>query len=187
MSAKRVVYPGDELGTSEEFMAGEGTYEKEGKIYAAKIGEFEIDAKSQNAIVKPLTSTPVVLKIGDTVIGNIDDIRSSMVFVDILKVAGQDRQISGETKGSIHVSKVSRSYVDDIRRAYWIGDVIKAKVIQADPSIQLSTEGAELGVIKSFCKNCQMPLILKDKDLYCEECERVWQKKAAPDYREGKV
>ncbi len=187
MDKKRVVFPGDELGTSEEFMVGEGTYEKNGKLYAANIGELEFDTKSRYATVKPITSTPVILKVGDPVIGIIEDIRSSMVFVNIHKVVGEDRQISGDSQGSIHVSKISKSFVDDIRSVYWIGDIIKANVIQAKPSIQLSTEGSEFGVIKSFCKVCQTPLIRKDKDLYCEECERAWQKRAAPDYRDVEI
>jgi exosome complex component CSL4 len=187
MTEIRVVYPGDELGTSEEFMAGDGTYEKNGIVYAASIGELVFDQNTRFASVKPLTSTPVKLKINDTIIGIIEDIRSSMVFVKIVKLEGENRQIAGETQGSLHVSKIAKKYIDDVRRAYWIGDLIRAKVIQAEPALQLSTEGSELGVLKSFCKNCQSPLVIKNKELYCDSCERSWQKKAANDYRSGLV
>ena len=150
MVDKRVVYPGDELGTSEEFMAGDGTYEKDGMIYASNIGELEFDDKSRFVTVTPLTSTPVTLKVGDVVIGIVEDIRSSMAFVNIVKLEGVNRQISSGTQGSIHVSKISKQYLDDVKRGYWIGDILRAKVIQAEPAVQLSTEGSELGVIKSF-------------------------------------
>jgi exosome complex component CSL4 len=185
MDNKRVVYPGDELGTSEEFMAGEGTYEKNGKIYAASIGEFEFDPNTRLANVNPLTSTPVKLNLGDAVIGTIEDIRSSMAFVKIVKLEGENRQISGETQGSIHVSKLAKQYIDDVRRAYWIGDIIRAKVIQTSPALQLSTEGSEYGALKSFCKNCKAPLEWKNDNLYCRSCDRSWQKKTAKDYRGG--
>ena len=96
MQKKRIVYPGDELGTSEECMAGEGTYEKAGKIYAASIGELTLDPATRFAKVIPLTSAPVKLKVGDTVIGIVEDIRSSMMFVNVVKLEGESRQISGD-------------------------------------------------------------------------------------------
>jgi exosome complex component CSL4 len=187
MMEKRIVYPGDEIGTSEEFMAGEGTYEKNGKIIASTIGELEFDPDTRLANVNPLTSTPVKLKVGDSVIGVIEDLRSSMVFVNIVKLEGLDRQISANTQGSIHVSKLAKRYIDDVKRAYAIGDIIRARVIQAEPAIQLSTEGSEFGALKSFCKTCKLPLVMKNNELYCDFCERSWQKKTASDYRQGLV
>ena len=85
MDKKQIVSPGDELGTSEEFMPGEGTYESNGKIYSANVGTLEVDETTRVAIIKPLTSTPVILKVGDIVFGVVEDIRSSMIFIGIKK------------------------------------------------------------------------------------------------------
>jgi exosome complex RNA-binding protein Csl4 len=39
-------------------------------------------------------------------------------------------------------------------------------------------------VVKANCSNCRKPLIKKDKDLYCTECELAVRRKLAKDYDE---
>jgi exosome complex component CSL4 len=184
---KRIILPGEEIGTSEEFMAGEGTYEEEGRIYAECTGVLEIDSSEMVARVKSLPSTPIILKAGDLVIGYVNEIKGNIAVIDVIRLSGSERAISSDTSGSIHISKVSEDYISSIGWAFRVGDIIRAKVIQTEPSLQLSTIGAELGVLKSLCIACRTPLVRKDQDLYCPNCERLWQKKIASDYGEGKL
>jgi len=181
MVEKRLVLPGEELGTTEEFLPGQGTYEEGGKIYAAVTGILDIDMKEMATKVRPM-NPPVKLKVGDAVIGTIDDVRSSMVQVELIKVAGKNRAIADQGVGSIHVSHIADSYVQDTESQFHLLDVVRAKVIQNEPSIQLSTAGPDFGVIRAFCSKCRQPLKLKGTELYCENDKRSETRKLARTY-----
>ncbi|MEE8402029.1 MAG: hypothetical protein V3R86_07750, partial [Candidatus Hydrothermarchaeaceae archaeon] len=63
------VLPGKEVGFSEEFIPGDGTYEEEGKIFSSATGLVNLDLKERKITVAPKTGVPSVLKEGDKVIG----------------------------------------------------------------------------------------------------------------------
>jgi exosome complex component CSL4 len=109
-----------------------------------------------------------------------------MALVHVVKVKGVDRTISiGDSIGSLHVSKVMSDFLKDITAAYKIGDIIRAKVIQVQPSLQLSTAGNDLGVINANCTECRVPLKKKGKELECPLCETKFKRKIANDYGEN--
>jgi exosome complex component CSL4 len=180
-TGKRVL-PGDEVAIAEEYMSGEGTYEMDGKVYASTVGELDLDAREKVAKIV-LDNPPVVLQEGDVVLGEISDTKPAMAIVSILKQEGRDRDVSSETLASVHVSKISSSYVEDAGDLMRPGDLIRATVIQADPSVQLSTAGPHFGVVRALCGRCRSPLERKGRALYCEKCDRTENRKVADDYR----
>jgi exosome complex component CSL4 len=95
---------------------------------------------------------------------------------------GKSRNITGDTNGTIHVSKLSQEYVQDVGREVRPSDIIRAKVTQVKPSIQLTTAGAHYGVVKALCRKCRQPLLKVEKGLYCNTCERGDMRKLADDY-----
>jgi exosome complex component CSL4 len=105
-----------------------------------------------------------------------------MVIADVVGVEGNPRAVSGGTLGSIHVSKISEGYTSDVWKEFRIGDVIRAKVVQVKPSLQLSTDRPNLGVLLGLCTKCRMPLVKKDKTLLCNNCQRSELRKMALDY-----
>jgi len=181
MAEKRLVLPGEELGTTEEFLPGQGTYEDGGKIFAAVAGVLDIDTKEMAILVRP-ANPPVKLKVGDIVIGTVDEVRSSMVELELARVAGKDRAISDQGAASVHVSHISENYVPDVESQYHLLDVVRAKVIQTDPSIQLSTAGMDFGVVRALCGKCRQPLKLKGETLWCEEDQRTEGRKLSRLY-----
>ncbi len=181
MAEKRLVLPGEELGTTEEFLPGTGTYEDGGRIYAAVAGVLDVDTKEMATIVRP-ANPPVKLKIGDTVIGTVDEVRSSMVELELARVAGRTRAIADQGAASIHVSHISENYVPDVESQYRLLDVVRAKVIQVEPSIQLSTAGMDFGVIRALCGKCRKPLKLKGETLWCEADQRTETRKLSRTY-----
>src|SRR5947209_6561882 len=178
---RRMVLPGDAIAAAEEYEAGEGTYEKDGQIWAAIPGLLELDGQNFVARVRPFNPL-AELKTGDVVYGVISDIRSSRAESTCAAVHGNKREITGETEGAIHVSKISNEYIEDMRDAFHLGDIVRAKVIQAKPSLQLTTAEPTLGVVKAMCSNCRGPLELKGQDLWCPRCERTERRKIAADY-----
>src|SRR5881397_1013621 len=181
MTENKLVLPGDAIAASEEYEAGEGTYERDGEIFAATPGLLDLD--SQNFVARVRSFNPLAeLKVGDIVYGAITDIRSSMAEATVAAVHGSKREITGETEGAIHVSKISNEYVDDIHNAFHLGDIVRAKVIQAKPSLQLTTAEPNLGVVKAMCSRCRGPLELKGRDLWCPRDETSERRKIAADY-----
>jgi exosome complex component CSL4 len=182
MTEKKIVLPGDELSTSEELLSGEGTFEEDGIIRATNIGTYYVDSKHKRAKVKPLTSTPVILKRGDLVLAEVRMIRSNMVIAEVIHVIGKKRPISGDTNGTLKVSEISKGYIKDPADVFSMGDIIRAKVTQVKPSIQLHTKDQNLGVIKGLCSKCRSPLIKKDNKLECSQCGNRERRITSNDY-----
>ncbi len=185
MEAKMVL-PGDQIAVAEEYEPGEGTYERHGLVFASTPGVLQLDEQNRVARVRPF-NPPAELQPGDIVYGVVDDIRGMMATATVNAIHGRDRQISGESEGTIHISNVSEEYTEDIRDMYHLGDIIRAKVIQIKPSVQLTTAEPDLGVVKAFCAQCRGPLELRGRELFCPRCERSERRKFARDYENLKL
>ena len=179
---EQLVMPGDQLSTSEELLPGDGTFEENGIIRASRMGNYVVNENSRHAEVKPVTSIPVVVHRGDTVIARVVMVKTSMVIVDVNHVIGKNRRVSGDTNGTIHVKEIAAGYVKDACTEYHPGDYIRAKVIQTKPSLQLVTKDPNLGVIKATCAKCRGPLIRKGPGLECSQCGYRDKRCLAQDY-----
>jgi exosome complex component CSL4 len=188
MESKRLVYPGDPVGVAEEFVPGPGTYEENGEVFAATVGYLTLDTDEFVARVERLTPEPAVARPGDIVLGVVHATRGSMAIVELKALAeNPDRAIAGDTNGTLHVSKASEQYVESMENAFRPRDILRAKVLETDPAIQLTTKGPHLGVLKSYCPRCGTPMDRKGKGLLCPECDWKDTKKLADDYGEGHV
>ncbi|MGI5960327.1 MAG: exosome complex RNA-binding protein Csl4 [Methanomassiliicoccaceae archaeon] len=178
---KRTVVPGEEVAVAEEYMPDRGTYEYDGKIYSALAGELELD--KENMVARVQAANPMnLLKSGDSVFCRVTDVRPAMAICEIIGTEGKDRAITGETSATIHISKLSSEYVQEVGKEMRPGDLVRAKVIQTVPSVQLSTQEPHFGVVKALCKKCRSPLVCQGRSLRCDPCERVENRKLADDY-----
>ncbi len=183
---KKIVVPGDFLGTSEEFTPGSGVYDEKGNIYASLTGEISINDKRVIGIL-PKVETPPMPEEGDVVIGRVEDIRDTVAIVSIACVKGKEkREIAASTQGIIHISNIKSGYVTELQHEFSYLDVVKAKVIDAK-ALRLSTEEKDLGVIKAICAKCKGDLKRKENALACERCKRVEVRKISEDYGKGVV
>ena len=181
MSEKREVFPGDEVAVEEEYLASDGTFAKDGKIYASQIGMLELDDEECVArVISP--NPPNVLKNGDIVYAIVQDIRKTMATDDVVCKDGTERGLGGETYATIHVSKISAGYTDDVSKELRKGDYIRAVVTGTKPSLQLATKDDHLGVIRSQCGACKTELIRKGNGLFCKKCNKQFPRKLADDY-----
>jgi len=181
-SGPKVAFPGEELGTTEEYIPGEGTYEEDGRIFSSLVGDVICDHDNLTISVRS-KNPPVVLQKGDHVITRVIGLYESMVLVEVLMVDGNERAIAGgDTTATIHVSKIDRKYTDDVSKEYRRGDIVRAEVIQSSPSIELVTNYPHLGVIRGLCVRCRFPLVRKGKDLECSNCSHRETRKLADDF-----
>ncbi len=186
MTDKIEVFPGDEVAEEEEYLASDGTFADNGKIYASQIGILELDDNECVArVISP--NPPNILKTGDVVYAVVSDIRNTMATADVVAKDGTTRGIGNETYATIHVSKISQGYTDDVSKELRKGDFIRARVIGTTPSLQLTTKEDHLGVIRSLCGQCKTEFVKKGHGLYCPVCERSMPRKLADDYGDVKI
>ncbi|TDA32852.1 MAG: RNA-binding protein [Hadesarchaea archaeon] len=183
------VVPGTFLSTVEEFLPGEGVYEEGGKVYASCAGLVLVDLRTRKISVIPRSSPPV-LKRGDIVLGEVEDVGPQRVEITIGSLRrNENRQLPPPRLGILHVSKVSKGYVRDLEKKFRVGDIVRAKVGEVGREIiQLSTAEDDLGVILAKCFNCNTTLKvenLKMGKLKCPVCKRVEFRKLANDYGKG--
>ena len=182
MTDNKIVLPGEQVSTSEELLPGDGTFEEEGIIISARLGTYVVDEKHRMATVQPLTSIPVEVKRGDIVLAKINSVRSNMIIAEVIHITGKKRAISGDTNGTLRVSEISNGYIKDPSTEFCTGDIIRAKVTQAKPSLQLTTKDNDLGAICSLCSNCRHPLTRNGNFLECKACGHKENRTTASDY-----
>ncbi len=176
-----LVLPGEFLGTSEEYFPGEGVYEEGGEIFSSVVGYLEKDEEERVLSVVP-ANPPVVLRRGDHVLGVVSGLYESMVLVDILMVDGNPRPVAGTPTGAIHISKMDRGYVSDVKKLFRLGDIVRAEVVQTNMSVQLVTHYPHLGVVFARCTRCRTPMVKERGRLRCPNCDNVETRKMADDY-----
>lgn len=176
---------GQRLGVVEEYLPDKNsTYADKGVIYATRSGAIHIDSHKKKISVKePDESKRQKMKIGDIVIGIIKFVRKYSIGVEVYIINNNLKFFSGNL-GNVHVSQISRNYVEKIEDAFQKTDILRAKVSKLNYNeVDLVTDQPNLGVISADCSRCGGPLYLIKRDLLkCEICENVEKRKLANDY-----
>jgi exosome complex component CSL4 len=179
------VLPGDILGVTEEFVPSEWTYEEEGKIKSLVVGTVSIDDKNKKISIVPKTGTPPALELGKVVVGEVSEVRGQRASVKIDKIKENDRNLVTGFMGGIHISQAQKGYLSKLTEAFRIGDLVEAKVTKVFglDSVDLTTAGDELGVLKAMCTRCRHFMVKVDKnEVYCENCEKKERRKLSSHY-----
>ncbi|WP_455367862.1 exosome complex RNA-binding protein Csl4 [[Eubacterium] cellulosolvens] len=176
--------PGDRIGVVEEFVPGQGTYEREGIIYSELVGQIYKDKLNKTITVKQTSHQPVIPHEGSTVIGVVTRYQERMASVDLFMI--DDRPLHPPFGAILQISDTSGRFERAMNDVCVTGDIIKAKVISVkNRAPMLSTQGVEMGVIKAFCSQCGDPLELKSNILLCNTCNRRERRKIASTYEQG--
>ena len=180
-----IVLTGQYLGVVEEYLPDkQSTYVKEGQIFATKTGIVKIDEDRRAIeILSHQEKNRKTVKIGDEIIGTIRFLRQYSVGISFATI-NKKVHFNSSYFGNIHVSHISKRFIEKISDAFQITDIVRAKVIrQEENEYSLSTAGKNLGVIHADCSICGTPLerISQDK-LRCSRCGNVENRKLASDY-----
>ncbi|MFP3908927.1 MAG: exosome complex RNA-binding protein Csl4 [Archaeoglobaceae archaeon] len=176
-----LVLPGDKIGYVEEYVAGKGSYEENGEIFASVTGKLVI--KDRIVEVKPFKRLPEIEK-NDIVLGRVVDLRSSLALVELTRKKGVDREMMHTGIAALHVSNVQNEYLKELDQGVGYMDIIKAKVIDVE-NLKLSTKEPELGVIKALCSVCRSEMERDNNQLVCPECGNREKRKISTDYGKG--
>ena len=179
------VSPGDRVCTVEEFLPGDGVFEEGGDVYAKLSGDVRFDEKNRVVDVQPPKQVPRFNVPGSIVYGRVVRVYDQFVVVELFPYKTRRFRLLPPMKyAAIHISRVRRGFVKDLRSEFGVGDWIRARVhsIEKRFFIQLSTEGKEFGIIKAYCAHDRTPLRRKGNILYCPRCRRTYRRKIAEDY-----
>ncbi|MEM0129377.1 MAG: exosome complex RNA-binding protein Csl4 [Thermoplasmata archaeon] len=172
------VVPGDYLGAAEEFVPGAGTYETSGRIFASVAGRPTVDERDRTVRVEAANAVPTLAE-GQAVFARIDEMKTAMAICTIVADARTGRGIPGAPEGTIHISKAKEGYTESLADEFSVGDVVLAKVLQASPSVKLTTASPSLGVISARCHACRGLLVPTGRGLECLRCGNRERRKLA--------
>ncbi|MGI0130200.1 MAG: exosome complex RNA-binding protein Csl4 [Thermoplasmata archaeon] len=173
-----LVLPGDYLGAAEEFLPGRGTYEDRGRIYASVLGTPRIDAQDRTVHVEPRNAIPEVGE-GDLVYARVDELKTAMAICTVIATGSSRRTVPGAPEGTVHISKAKDGYTESLSTEFAVGDVLLARVLQAHPSIKLTTAPGNLGVVSARCQACHALLTPGPHELVCPRCGHLEHRKMA--------
>ena len=174
-----IVFPGDRIGSVEEYRAGDGVYEEKGELFASVAGILEFEGRKVS--IKSFKSVPE-LKKGDIVVGRVVDLRNSFAMVEIARKKGEERELAHTGLALLHVSNVGER-VGNIGDAISYFDIVRARVLDSSPRI--SIREPEMGVLKAFCSSCKSELILEGGKLKCPNCGKEEKRKISKSYGKG--
>lgn len=179
------VLPGDALGVTEEFVPAEWTFDDEGKIRSLVAGTVSLDQKSKRISIIPKTNSPIVLKNGLVVFGQIAEVRGQRALMRIEGAKDVKRSLVTNFSGGIHISQADKGYVAKLTDEFHIGDLVEAKVTKVIglDNVDLTTAENELGVIKAMCTNCRSYMKQTSKnEVSCPNCGRKERRKISLKY-----
>jgi exosome complex component CSL4 len=180
----QLVLPGERLGVIEEFVPDEGTFVKDGVIYAKLVGRSMLDLATRHVSVRPVGRGVLVPGVGDTVVGQVSTVQPENAGVRIFQMG--DRELSGVFTGVLHISDVHLRYVDSMFEVCKAGDIIKARIVSEKNQVyHLSTKDKDLGVVYAFCSNCGAQLESRRQNMHCPKCGRIERRKTVFDYGKG--
>ncbi len=184
---KKLVIPGDRLGSVKDLIAGENTFVENDIIYSSCAGEVKKAKGNRKISVSHEGRAPDNILAGDDLICQVEDVQGNIARCRILLGAGEDRGTHPYDLAYLHLSKISPSYVESMNDMIRINDILRARVTSAEPVIEITTLFEEYGVIYSTCPACRVGLrASRPSILRCPECGEEVRKKAAIDYGEGK-
>lgn len=181
-STDTLVFPGTRLSVIEEFHPGPGTYSDGEYVYSAVIGNVVIDYKNHEISVLTKPKTAILPKNGDIALGGVVNVSRQMITLAINYI--NNHEIYPTYTCIIHVSQVSKNYLENADEAVCLGDIVRCKFIDTKTiPLQGTMIGSQLGVILASCSKCGTRLnkIGRDK-LSCPHCGNIERRKTAIDY-----
>lgn len=180
-----VIVPGEYVALIEEFEGGKNTYVLDGNIRSTTVGLPMYDLKRHIVKIKQKNS-PMLAKIGDTVVGYIEMLFGSMMSVRILYL-NEKKSISGfsaiaSTRVALSGSGWSRGERKS-RIIFRVGDIIRGRVISLlNSTIHITIDEKEYGVLYTLCFNCGGDSVRINNTIKCIECGAQEERKLTNDY-----
>ncbi len=162
---KEIAITGEKLGNEEDFLiAGDAYIDEKGDIYPKSISNVEIDDDSIS--VESITKQKI--EEGDLVAGVVTDIKKNSAIIKIQNNLTKNTNL--DLPAMIMVGDMSFGYLEEIRDALRIGDLVKARVNKIGKyGTEVTIKDRELGVEIPYCVNCRSKVskkvVFRNKDI----------------------
>jgi exosome complex component CSL4 len=177
---RKIVIPGDEIATAEEYIPGPNTFEDRGKIISLIYGFLNVDETNLSVSVVPVKSKPKIF-VGSIVYGRVVEVERGRAVIEVSAMTDKEQKLVEYY--SIGKAEIPESRERSNEPSMLIGDLVRGKVIGIYKSeLKIGLLGKNLGVLKTICPRCRTTMIKKGSMLYCPNCERTEFRKVADDY-----
>ena len=131
-------------------------------------------------------NSPMLPKIGDTVVGYIEMLFGSMFSLRILYVNDQKSVAGFSAIASMRLGGSGGGRDRGDRRGriiFRVGDIIRGRVISLlNSTIHITIDEKEFGVLYTLCFNCGGDTVRLNSSVKCIECGSYEDRKLAYDY-----
>jgi exosome complex component CSL4 len=167
-------FPGDKIASIEEYESGYNTFDDGNMVRAATIGEKDMDKVTRIAKINhpKILSIP---RIGDTIIGTVAAVMSSMIAVTIDYINGKPTTSKVECVCSTrNIRKKNVALVNDI---------VTLKIINhLNGTIHAAMDESHLGVLFTKCRKCGGKVLQMRDAIKCTECSWIDERKLSTNF-----
>ena len=172
--SENAIFPGDKIASIEEFEAGYNTFDDGDAVRAATVGEKDIDKTTRTASINHprLLSIP---KVGDTIIGTVVAVMSSMIAVSIDYINGKPTTSKVECVCSTR----------NIRRKNiaLVNDIVTLKILNhLNGTIHATIDEPHLGILFTKCRKCGGKVVPMRDAIKCTECSWIDERKLSSNF-----
>ena len=172
--SETATFPGDKIASIEEYEAGQNTFDDGDMVRASTVGEKILDKTTRIASIKHprLMSIP---RIGDTVIGSVVAVMSSMIAVSIDYINGKPTTSKVECVCSTrNIRKKNIALANDIV-------TLKIKN-HLNGTIHATIDEPHLGVLFTKCRKCGGKVVPMRDAIKCTECSWIDERKLSSNF-----
>ncbi|QUC64425.1 exosome complex RNA-binding protein Csl4 [Nitrosopumilus sp. K4] len=175
--SESTIFPGDKIASIEEYEAGYNTFDDGDMVRAATVGEKDIDKQTRVANIKH-PKTLSIPKTGDTVIGTVAAVMSSMIAVSIDYINGKPTTSKVECVcGTRNIRKKNIALVNDI---------VTLKIVNhLNGTIHATIDEPQLGVLFTKCRKCGGKVVPMRDAIKCTECSWIDERKLSTNFGNG--
>lgn len=169
---ERIALPGAQLGASEEYAGGSGTFEEEGSLYASVAGKLDKDESRHGISVRAKVRVHPLAE-GDTVLARVFNIYDQIASFLIERVENKPGERSAVSRDMvfIRIGEVQRAFTENLRDVLRIGDLVRGRVIEVKPlGTYITMKDSGLGVVQAYCSMCRGEMKGPGPMLLCSYC-----------------
>ena len=172
--SENATFPGDKIASIEEYEAGDNTFDDGDMVRAATVGEKDMNKTTRTISINhpKMLSIP---KVGDTIIGTVAAVMSSMIAVSIDYINGKP------TTSKVECVCGTRNL--RIRNVALVNDIVTLKILNhLNGTIHAAINEPELGIIFTKCRKCGGKVVSMRDAIKCTECSWIDERKLSTNF-----
>ena len=172
--SENAIFPGDKIASIEEYEAGENTFDDGDMVRAAAVGQRDIDKSTRIANIRH-PKTLSIPKVGDTVIGTVVAVMSSMIVVTTEYING--KPITSKVECVCSTRNIRK------RNVALVNDIVTLKIkSRINGTIHATIDEPHLGVLFTKCRKCGSKVVPMRDAIKCTECSWIDERKLSTNF-----